>query len=305
MKKGNGFSLLELLVAMAVFSVLLVLTLNVIERAGSLSAGSMAKMESTRVARECLDLIHRDLSSVMLPYNRTSTKSLQLLVSPSKLDAAYANPHSLFWQAPLSRDFNKGTLPLVGYFVQRSMGATPEDNRFQLRRLFVEESNREDYSLLSTKADWYRELAPDFAASGGAAVSEDSDATSGYKGWVADGVLGLWIRCLESPETPITKNAAGENTGFSFDSRQAYQSSTGNYSINFSALPPFIEIGLVTCSPSDVRRINTIPSLAPGDEPADFHKNISDFVTEIQNKNPRAKTISAYTRIIPILTAAP
>jgi len=304
--RNKGFTLLELIVAMAVFSMLLVLTLSVIGQAGTLSSGSMAKMEAAKVARECLDLIHRDLSPAMLPYNRTSTNSLQLLASPANLAAAYANPHSLFWQAPLARVPAKGNLSSVGYFVERSLGASPEENRFQLRRLYVNQSDAGNYDLLFSTPDWYQALAPGFATPPRTSPSGDPDADQNYKGWVADGVLGLWVRCLDSSRTPITTNAAGQLTGFSFNSRQAYQTGSQRYPASgFSALPPFIEIGLVTCSPSDIRRIKTFPPIAQTNQPANFYQDMNNFVTGIQSLNPGAKTISAYTRIIPILAAAP
>ncbi len=300
--RSRAFTLLELLVAMAIFSTILVLTLNVIGQAGTLSSGGMAKMEAARVARECLDLIHRDLSPALLPYNRASANSLQLLASPANLAPAYANPHSLFWQAPLARNSENGSLSSVGYFVERSIGTTPEKNRFQLRRLYVNESDSADDHELS-KADWYQALAPDFAAATGASPSGDPDADRGYKGWVADGVLGLWVRCLDSSGTPITKNAADQPTGFSFNSRQAYQAGSRRYPASgFSALPPFIEIGLVTCSPSDIGRIKTLPVFGATNN---FYKDINDFVASVQSQNPGTKTIAAYTRIIPIFTADP
>lgn len=301
MSKRTGFTLLELVVAMAVFSILLVLTLNVLSHAGSLSSSGMSKMEASRVARECLDLISRDLGSAALPYNRAATNSLQLIANPSDLPTNYANPNSLFWQAPLSRSLTNGNLALVGYFAHRAAGATPEENRFQLRRLYVEPSNTNDYSELNTNTNWYGQLVPKFASASNAL--EDSQ---GYKGWVADGVLGLWVRCLNSKGEPIKLNAAGSSTGMAFDSRKAFQDSRYRFpAIGFSALPPYIEIGLVTCSPSDVRRIKVLPASAPGGNPDTFHQDINAFVEGVRTQNPGVKTVAAYTRIVPILTADP
>jgi prepilin-type N-terminal cleavage/methylation domain-containing protein len=301
MKKA--FTLVELLVAMAIFSILMVMIVQVIERTGTLSTGSIAKMEAARVARECLDLMGRDLSGSMLPYERTSTNSLQFLASPPDLDSDYANPHSLFWQAPLSRSSDRGNLALVGYFVQRSLAADPTQNRFQLRRLFVDQSDATNFDRLfgSGGTAWYRDLAPDFAP-----ASESPENALDYKGWVADGVLGLWIRCLDSNGEPITLSGAGESLGSSFDSRKAYQGSRHRYpATGYSALPSLVEVGLVTCSPSDIKKITTLPSSSSSGDPDRFYEDMNTFVAEVQRENPGAKTVSAHTRIIPLLTADP
>lgn len=294
-----AFTLVELLVAMAIFAILLLLTLNVIDHTGSLSSGTMAKMEAARVARESLDLISRDLSGALLPYDRGASNSLQLIANPADLAAAYAQPHSLFWQAPLSRSADQGNLAMVGYFVLREPATDSRRSRFQLRRLYVEQADSNRFAALATNAKWYDELAPIFAAS-----DESTANPQGYKGWVADGVLGIWIRCLDSQGAPILTNAAGAALQGRFDSRKAYRSTGYRFPASqFSALPPFVEVGLVTCSPSDVQRIKIIPSSGQSMDPDNFYQDLNTFVSDVRRQNPGVKTVSAYTRIIPLLTA--
>jgi len=302
MNRRRGFTLVELVVAMAIFSILLVMIVNVIDRTGTLSSGSIAKMEASRVARECLDLISRDLAAPLLPYDRASAKSLQFVASPTDLQADYANPHALFWQAPLSRVSGKGNLALVGYFALRSVASDPKQNRFQLRRLHVDQSDAVNFDLLFSGTDnWYRTLAPEFAP-----ASESPENGESYKGWVADGVLGIWVRCLDSRGGPIKLSGSGQALGSSFDSRKAFQASRHRYpGSGFSALPSMVEVGLVTCSPSDIRRITKLPGTSSSGDPDKFYTDINGFVNEVQKDNPGAKTVAAYTRKIPILTADP
>lgn len=304
MKKSNGFTLIELLAGVAVLSMLLVLIFNVIDRTGSLSSGSMSKMEAARIARECFDLIGRDLSGALLPYNRAATDSLQFLVSPEDLDSSYANPHSLFWQAPLASSSENGNLAMAGYFVLREVVASdPKENRFQLRRLYVEQSDTNRFGLLSTNGGtpWYEALAPEFAP-----TSESPQTAQNFKGWVADGVLGLWVRCLDAKGNPIKLSAAGTDLRASFDSRKAFQTDRNRYpSKDFSALPAFVEVGMVTCSPSDVRKITRLPASGTSRTPDTFYKDLNAFASALQTDNPGAKSITVSVRLIPILTADP
>lgn len=304
MNKRGAFTLIELLVGVAIFSMLLLLIFNVIERTGALSSGSMSKMEAARIARECFDLIGRDLSGAQLPYNRSATNSLQFLVNPKDLESSYANPHSIFWQAPLASSAENGNLAMAGYFVQRDVVTSdPKQNRFQLRRLYVEQSDTNRFDLLSTSGGnaWYRALVPEFAP-----TTESPQNAQGFKGWVADGVLGLWVRCLDAKGKPIKLTAAGTDLQASFDSRQAFQSDRNRYpSTGFSALPAFVEVGMVTCSPSDTRRITKLPASSASGNPDSFYQDLNAFAANLQNDNPAAKSIMVSSRLIPILTADP
>ncbi len=304
MKRSGAFTLIELLAGVAVFSLVLVLIFNVIERTGALSSGSMSRMEAARIARECFDLIGRDLSGAQLPYNRAATNSLQFLVNPADLDTAYANPHSIFWQAPLAGSSENGNLAMAGYFVQREVvTADPKQNRFQLRRLYVEQSDTNRFGLLSTNGGtpWYEALAPEFAP-----TSESPQTAQNFKGWVADGVLGLWVRCLDAKGNPIKLSAAGTDLRASFDSRKAFQTDRNRYpSKDFSALPAFVEVGMVTCSPSDVRKITRLPASGTSRTPDTFYQDLNAFASALQTDNPGAKSITVSVRLIPILTADP
>lgn len=303
MKTRRGFTLIELLAGVAVLSLLLLLIFNVIDRTGSLSSGSMSKMEAARIARECFDLIGRDLSGAQLPYNRSATNSLQFLVNPADLESSYANPHSFFWQAPLASSLENGNLAMAGYFVLREVASDPKQNRFQLRRLYVEQSDTNRFDRLSTNGGtaWYRSLAPEFAP-----ATESPQNAQDYKGWVADGVLGLWVRCLDAKGSPIKLSAAGADLQSSFDSRKAFQSDRNRYpATDFSALPAFVEVGMVTCSPSDSRKITKFPSSVSSGNPDRFYQDLNAFSSALQADNPGAKSIMVSVRIIPILTADP
>jgi len=304
MKKSSGFTLIELLAGVAVLSMLLLLIFNVIDRTGTLSSGSMSRMEAARIARECFDLIGRDLSGAQLPYNRAATDSLQFLVNPANIDPSYANPHSLFWQAPLASSSENGNLAMAGYFVLREVvESNPKENRFQLRRLYVEQSDANRFNLLSASGGtpWYEALIPEFAP-----ATESTENAQSYKGWVADGVLGLWVRCLDAKGNPIKLSASGADFHSSFDSRKAFQTDHNHYpSTNFSALPAFVEIGMVTCSPSDARKITKLPTSSSSGNPDSFYQDLTAFSSRVQADNPGAKSITVSARLIPILTADP
>jgi len=304
-RSRRAFTLIELLVAMTIFSILGMLIFVAMDRTASLSTQARERIEAGRVSQECLDLIGRDLSKATIAYDRTASNSLQLQVNPPSLDDRYANPSAILWQAPVARSTAQGNLAIIGYFALRDLQADPANNRLQLRRLYVEPDAASDYKIYSS-TDWHAsDLLEKFAPNSGA----DDDA-NGHRGWVADGVLGLWVRCLDASGNPITKTANGTLTGNSFDSRQAFSSGAPDNRIyptssTYSALPAFVEVGIVTCSPRDMKRIGSLPAYPANHGPETFYEDMAAFVEQARASNPQAKSINGFSRKIHLYAADP
>ena len=274
-----------MLVASALFLMLLTLLLGVVSSTSAISSRATGQIEATRIARESLDLIGHDIASAALPWSRTSTNSLQFLVNSSN----YYN--SMFWQAPIAGDSTNGNLAIVGYFVLRDVQTTNAQNsRFQLRRVYIEpDSTNGDYTIYSNTpwitSSTYTDFGPATAA---------ADNTNAIKGWVADGILGMWVRCLDKSGGVI----AGP-----YDSRSAKYGATNwtnSYPANYpySRLPAFVEVALVCVSPREVGRVANLSAANTVNmaNPTNFAAGVSAYADAMRTNNPGAKSITSFTR---------
>lgn len=284
---GRGaFTLLEVLVAAAVFIILMGILLGVLSNTTNITGTASRQLDANRIARESLDLIGRDLMMASQSWNRARTNSLQFLVNPTNLPAGFANRDAFFWQSPISRDATKGNLAIVGYLVLRDIQADPRNSRFQLRRVFIEPKDGEtNYRIYSSPNDWlqastYEKFSP---------LDSATDDQNAQQGWVADGVLGMWVQCLDSTGAPIS---GGER----YDSRSAKYGLTTN-GVNaftnaypagyaYSRIPAFVQVTLVCAAPRDIPRLGELPSAT----------NAAAFEDGVRSNSPGVKSLSSFTR---------
>jgi prepilin-type N-terminal cleavage/methylation domain-containing protein len=134
-KKSPAFSLLELLVAVSVLSILLVILLNIVQGATSLWRGSENKVEAYREARAALQVMASDLKSI-LPSTNTDFFRTNLTNTPN-IGFLAALPIS-------SQDTtsSKSDVCTVGYFLaygDKSLVAGNNGRQsYNLYRYFVE-----------------------------------------------------------------------------------------------------------------------------------------------------------------------
>lgn len=291
-RRFAGFSLLELLVAAALFMILLGILVGVFNGVAGMSSQASARLDAVRQGREIFDLIQKDLAQVVpTPPARGTNSPLQFWVNPGDafVPASYKNPTAVFWQAPVARDRNAGNLALVGYFVHR-----PGTNQSQLRRLLIEPADTGNYKLYTNSTNW---LTPaeisQFAGTAMGAASTNAD-----RGWVANGVLGLWVRCLDARGNVITTNGANAPVDWAFDSRSGFRSGTGSTATvrtRVNALPTFVDVGLICVAAREADRITALPAIPTG-LPATFENDIASYLTNVQSANPRLKTVVSLTR---------
>jgi GxxExxY protein len=137
-KKSSAFSILELLVAVSVLSILLVVLLNIVQGATSLWRGSENKVEAYREARAALQVMSSDLKNI-LPTTNTDffRTNLTSYPSPTNLTFLAALPSS-------SQDTtsSKSDICAVGYFVAYDNKSPVAGNNgrqsYNLYRYFVE-----------------------------------------------------------------------------------------------------------------------------------------------------------------------
>ncbi len=151
-KKTTAFTILEILVAVAVLGMLLVLLLNILQSATGLWRGVENRAETYREARAAMQVISRDLNN-LLP----STNTNHFLFSTNQLAFLATMPRDS--QLPDSL----GDLCAVGYlFAYDNKSPVAGDNgrqSYNLYRYFIE--SNETFTNLSQSSD----LFPDFNAS--------------------------------------------------------------------------------------------------------------------------------------------
>jgi len=134
-KKSSAFSILELLVAVSVLSILLVVLLNIVQGATSLWRGSENKVEAYREARAALQVMSSDLKNI-LPTTNTDFFRTNLTNTPN-IGFLAALPIS-------SQDTtsSKSDICAVGYFVAYDNKSPVAGNNgrqsYNLYRYFVE-----------------------------------------------------------------------------------------------------------------------------------------------------------------------
>ena len=217
----EGFSLLELLVATAVFVALALILVSIASRLSSFWQIGIAHNERRSSALSAFSRMARDLRFAALPANPAST-NLQLVINPASLGPNYQFPQAAFWQAPVASDRSRGNMALVGYFVQwvNETNGSPANLVPKLCRLVVD-------------SHYQMQKPSDFVSDALIASNAPANRAADYAGQLAENVLGLWMQPLDQQRRPITL------TNGEFDSTKGYSVSfTNSPTVTFpSALP--------------------------------------------------------------------
>ena len=235
----SAFTLVELLVSIAVLSLLVVLLGGVfsqVSRAWIVGEGSIEKQ---RGARALADFIGAELRGAMLPLEKRATNSppkgnLQFVINPptSQVPVDYRNADTIFWQAPLATETSFGDLAEIGYFVQWDE-TDPVSPRPALCRFFVNPSRASDASsgnpadpsgrpLVEPNLDFLIYDADPRKWLSEGLLNKYAPATkkSGYLGLFAENVVGFWVRAY---------GVDGAQLPRSFDSRTGYPAGAPRY----------------------------------------------------------------------------
>lgn len=237
----RAFTLVELLVGMAVLALLVVMLSTVFGQISAAWIRSEGATETRRSARALVDFIGAELRGAVLPIESPTDVSrggnLQFLhnllpTAPGgtrrPIPDAYRNADALFWQAPLATETSFGELAEIGYFVKWEAPDPlnkPDDVRPLLCRFFVNPSTlksgvaapNSDFLIYDRdpKAWLTEELLKRLAPA--TKIGPDGKA-SAYLGLFAENVLGFWARCYKLDGRPFDEKPADRH----FDSRTGY-----------------------------------------------------------------------------------
>jgi uncharacterized protein (TIGR02599 family) len=306
-RQGRGaFTLAELLVAIAVLSILVLLLCGILNQVSSTWSEIRAQIDRHQNGRSILNVMASELRVAALPQDRSNKLSLQMVVDPyfllppvnaSTNPQNYLNPHAIFWQAPIATVTSSGNMAEVGYFV--NWDTTNSNNpRATLCQFFVNPGDPNYLIYQSTPAPTQAPAASanptnpwlnTTVLSSVVPTPVNKTTNPNYKGWFADNVIGLWVRCLDANGVPIVRTAAATEslsatTNYSFDSRLGYEatdagagvaSTSGTYSLNYipkssyndagvehilCTLPSTVEIAIVVIDAQTANYVTAVPN---------------------------------------------
>jgi len=253
--KHSGYTLIELLVATTILSLLLVMLAQVANLIASTWSSGNGRAERRQNGRALVDFIGQEMRAAALPVDKTagaSSADLHFVINPTTVATDLCQPHAAFWQAPIATDARLGDMAVVGYFIRWSTQPNdPTVPKASLCRVFINPCLTSDppvdppmanpqHRVYKNAADWITTAVLD-------AEAPATDA-SGYRGLFADNVIGLFIRCFDAEGNRITQ--AG--TGAKFNSRIDYNGREKNAAGSWApvvryapTLPDSVEISLV------------------------------------------------------------
>ncbi len=325
--------------AIAILAIISIVLFGMVNQVGASWGRVQSQIDIHQNARSILSVMASELRLAALPVDRSNPNGLQFIVDPSQLIGAassisaggFLNAHAIFWQAPIATSTTQGNLAEVGYFVRwdTSVAGNP---RASLCRFFVNPDDANSHYLIySNPTAWLS----------GAILDAVAPANGpSYQGWMADNVIGLWVRCLDANGNPITRVAAVSSTkaatlNYSFDSRRGFTAldasrnpleKSGYSDATLSpaeqvlcTLPNTVEIAIVVIDSQTARAVASVPSypqpyqtspqagypspVSPYTKysPVNFWNDINNFLTTLKAAQPRvARGAHVFSMRVPL-----
>lgn len=244
----SGFSLVEILTAAAVLSMLMLVLVNLSSQAGKIWSQGERQNQYRMKARTALEYMSKELKQATLGFN-PAAKNLQFTISPP-LAPKYLNHDAIFWQAPISTAPVKGALAEVGYFVQWTNSKTSTPTTLDqpiLCRFLVNPSDPTNFLIYTN----YAAVSP-YSWLSNAIINQIAPAnnvgSNRYKGLFLENVLGMWV-------------TATDGKGNAYCPQGAFTGSAPPY-YSWTNLPAYVEISLVFMDASSGERLKTDPQLS-------------------------------------------
>ena len=282
---SSAFSLVEMLVALAIFSIIMLVLLSVTTSLMVTWQLGQARNERRTEGRTVLERMSRDLRVASIPLGKTIGTNLTFIINPAGVSATYELPQAIFFQAPVASDGGtNGNLAVVGYFIQWING-TPS-----LTRVLINPSSAGNYSIYST-TNWIND--------GLLQTNAPATQASGYVGLLAENVLGLWVQALDPQGKPIQQTTG--LPGESFDSRLPYSYTNSVYTTvpttNLApVLPAAVQIAIVVIDSRTAKRLTGVdPKEKPSANSGNFWNDIQNFYTNLPSVLQKGAEIQTTT----------
>jgi len=245
-----GVTLVELIAAMALLSVLVILLFNVLSNSSAAWTAGQAQTERRNSARALGAYISRELQTALLPLDPTDPTTLQFTLNPPAIPADDCNPSALFWQAPIASDQSRGDVAETGYFLKWDT-TVPSQPKPKLCRFFVNPTDA-NYLIYRQPATWLSAGILD------AVAPADNVAGNAYRGLFSENVVGFWVSCYAADGKLLS-------TGGRYDSRVLQK------------LPRLVKIFLVMVDSRGLAKLHSKPdySTAGAADPPDLQAFIN------------------------------
>lgn len=254
-KSRSGFSLVELMVATAVATMLMLILAGVSTQVSKLLTVGISQNQNRNNARVALSFMARELKQAAISKQKTvvigstSVSALQLVINPAA-SAGYMFPDAIFWQAPIATTTTSGDIAEVGYFISRQ--PKTEDGKTiyhsDLCRLFIEPTDA-NFSIYNPSGNWLTSSVI------GQYVPT---STNNYQGLFLENVIGLWVIPYKDNGLRMNTTASPSDT---MTTNHAYDSRTNNVpGAPIDQLPSMIQVSMIVVDSSALKKMtNTIP----------------------------------------------
>jgi prepilin-type N-terminal cleavage/methylation domain-containing protein len=294
MRRSSAFTLVELLIAITILSLLVVLLASLLSGVSRAWVSSEQQIGTFQDGRAITDLISRDLSqSVISP-------QLQFIQNPGNLSTApntlltsttqVANTESLFWQTVSASDA-LGNVNEVGYYLTHRADSNGIEH-FELRRFFVSPADprqppsapvaNPSYHIYDVPSTVYYNsssttIMPPWINLNGKNLDPARTDFEFWSSVVSDGVVGFWIRCLDrnGEAIPWLSSADNSTSPIRYNSTAYFQPAIPGQAASFkytktsstvkaNLLPATVELTIVTVDSRTMQRKPTIPAVPAG-----------------------------------------
>jgi type II secretory pathway pseudopilin PulG len=267
-----AFTILEVLVSVAVLSLIVLTLTSVIDQAGKNWRRGTDRTDKRTNERAVTSFIAEEIAGALLPVDRfadPARPNIEFILNPIGVGNTLLNGSAVFFQAPIPTYSSAGDIPAIGYFV-RWIGTSAV-----LCRMVISPSDA-DYQVYTT-LDWINDTLLNAVA--------PADTANGYKGFFVENVIGFWVQCFN-------------DDGSAWEAGSSRPATAGQE----HTLPASVEISIVTIdsataartTPADKTAIISAVQAAPNAEtfaagslPAILQGKCWPYTTRIALRNSR------------------
>lgn len=263
-RSKSAFTLVEVLIALAILSVVVVLLNSVLGGVARAWTAGEQQADQFATGRAALELMARELAQVVISPNLQFVQNPPL---PSGINQR-TNSDTLFWQVPSART-DSGDLAEVGYYLTETHDAShPGAEAYQLQRFYVPQTSSS-----------FAIFAPSSLPTSSSAPWVSSYVGPSTSSVVATGIVALWVRCfdLNGDLIPWLSSANPGVGGIKYNSAAPFQQASAgatapgntNPGVSFTytpasiapahALPATVELTLTTVDSRTLSRNPSIP----------------------------------------------